>query len=59
MLKFKYYTHNNLVIMQNIYTFVRVFFMVLDLRFVRAVVRHPSLFYFYHLFLRGLKPRVR
>ena len=26
------------------YTFVRVFFMVLDLRFVRAVVRHPSLF---------------
>ena len=26
--------------------FVRVFFMVLDLRFVEAVVRHLPLFYF-------------
>ncbi len=30
-------------------TFVRVFFMVLDLRFVEAVVRHLPLFYFLRL----------
>lgn len=31
--------------------FVRVFFMVLDLRFVKAVVKHPSLcFYFLPIF---------
>ena len=34
----------NLWGLKNLPTFVRVFFMVLDLRFVEAVVRHLPLF---------------